>query len=33
MSKYLCYPERGGCGGWTRDTKSSWGIQSAGVTR
>ena len=31
--QYLCYPERGGCGGWTRDTRSSWGVQSAGVTR
>lgn len=31
--QYLCDPKRGGCGGWSRDSKSSWGISTAGVAR
>lgn len=28
-----CKPAKGGCGGWTRDSKSSWSIPSVGVQR
>jgi hypothetical protein len=31
--QYLCCPDRGGCGGWTRDSKSSYSINGAGVAR
>ena len=31
--QHYCKPDKGGCGGWTRDTKSSWGVDTAGVPR
>jgi len=31
--QFLCCPDRGGCGGWTRDSKSSYSITGAGVAR
>ena len=31
--QHYCYPERGGCGGWTREVKASWSVASAGVVR
>lgn len=31
--QFLCCPDRGGCGGWTRDSKSSYSINGAGVAR
>lgn len=31
--QYRCLPEKGGCGGWSRDTKGSWGIDITGVAR
>lgn len=31
--QYLCDKERGGCGGWTRDTRSSHGTTATGVAR
>ena len=31
--QYLCCPQRGGCGGWTRDARSLGGTRGAGVVR
>lgn len=31
--QHYCDPAKGGCGGWTRDTKASWAISAAGVQR
>ena len=31
--QFWCKPAKGGCGGWTRDSKSSWSIPSVGVQR
>lgn len=31
--QYWCDPHKGGCGGWTRDVKSSWGVPATGATR
>lgn len=31
--QYLCDPKRGGCGGWTRDNKSSWSVAGVGSQR
>lgn len=31
--QYLCCPDRGGCGGWTRDNKASFSINGTGVVR
>lgn len=31
--QYVCEPKRGGCGGWTRDTRSIGGTKTAGVVR
>ncbi len=31
--QYLCDTARGGCGGWTRDSKSSWSVAGAGSQR
>lgn len=31
--QFQCKPEKGGCGGWTRDGKSSWSVSGTGVAR
>lgn len=31
--QYWCKPSKGGCGGWTRDVKSSWSVATTGATR
>jgi RNase_H superfamily len=31
--QYWCVPDKGGCGGWTRDSKASWAVSTTGVPR
>jgi hypothetical protein len=31
--QWYCDPKRGGCGGWTRETRSNSGVNTAGVVR